>query len=296
MKIFITGGSGLLGQYLNLELSKKHEILTQYNLNPGNCLSFKSVKMPITNYQKLTTLFEEFRPEAVVHLAAVSNPEKADEMQPDLVYDINVNATKRIAELCAKYKSKLIYTSTDLVYVGYRDSNLKENAKLIPISLYAETKLIGEVKIQETFGDYVILREALLIGSGINHSVNNFQRNYENLKAGKSVKLFIDQFRSPLALHDSARMISELIDTNIKKEIINWGGNSRHSRFEVGEMLCDAAGFDKSLLIKTTMEEVGLRYPVADVSMNNDKMKSIGIEPKEIFESIKEIVSDNRKG
>ncbi|MCK7523235.1 MAG: sugar nucleotide-binding protein [Ignavibacteriales bacterium] len=53
-----------------------------------------------------------------------------------------------MAELCEKFNSKLIYTSTDLVYAGYRGSMLKEDAKLIPVSLYAETKLMGEIKIQ----------------------------------------------------------------------------------------------------------------------------------------------------
>jgi dTDP-4-dehydrorhamnose reductase len=38
-----------------------------------------------------------------------------------------------------KVYATLIYTSTDVVYAGYRGSMLKEDAKLIPISLYAET-------------------------------------------------------------------------------------------------------------------------------------------------------------
>ena len=290
VKIFITGGSGILGQYLNIELNKKHEILTQYNSNEGNCHSFNSVRMSITDYGTLEEIFTSFKPDAVVHTAAVSNAEKADALAPDVVYETNVNAAQRIAESCDKYNSRLVYLSTDLVYAGYRGSMLNEDAKLIPISLYAETKLMGEVKIRETFNDYLILREALLIGFGLNHCRNNFHLMYENLKAGKPVKLFTDQFRSPLSLTESARMIRELIEKDMSGVTLNFGGSERLSRYDIGETVCRETGFDKNLLIKSTMEEAGLRYKVADVSMNIDKLKSFGVQPKSYLESLREIL------
>ncbi|MHB8930151.1 MAG: SDR family oxidoreductase [Melioribacteraceae bacterium] len=291
MKIFITGGSGLLGQYLNIELSKKHEILTQYLSNIGNCASFNNVRLTITDFQKLEKIFSSFNPEIVIHTAAVSNPEKADKLSADIVYDINVNATSNLAELCSQHNAKMIYLSTDLVYAGYRGSYLKEDAKLIPISLYAETKLMGEVKIKETFDNYLILREALLIGFGLNHSRNNFHLMYENLANKKPVNLFVDQFRTPLALHDSARIIGSLIEKNIHGEIINLGGTERLSRYELGEILCEESGFDKNLLVKRTMEEAELAYKVADVSMSTEKLQSYGIKSQTCRDSIKKILS-----
>ncbi len=295
MKIFITGGSGLLGQYLNKTLYKKHNILTQYNEHIGNCAEFNSVKLSITDYNSVEETISKFKPDIVIHTAAISNAEKADKLPQKVVYDINVNATKNIAQICEKYKSKLIYTSTDLVYAGYRGSFLNENSKLIPISFYAETKLMGEVKIQETFDNYVILRMALLIGFGLNHSRNFFHQMYENLKMGKPVKLFTDQYRSPLELNDAARMINELIEKEIKGEIINFGGNERLSRYDLGEILCEEADLDKSLLIKTTMDEENYTYKVSDVSMNIDKLKSFGISPMNIRDSIRNLFKMNGK-
>jgi dTDP-4-dehydrorhamnose reductase len=291
MKIFITGGSGLLGQYLNIELSKHHQILTQYYSNPGNCLEYNSLQFSIVDFNLLEKVFKDFSPDFVIHTAAISNPEMADELPADSVYKINVNATKRIAELCVLNKAKLFYLSTDLVYAGYRGSFLKEEAKLVPISLYAETKLMGEVKIRETCNDYLILRESLLIGFGFNNSRNNFHKMYENLKEGKPVKLLTDQYRTPLSLQDSARIISELIEKNISSEIINLGGCNRVSRYELGEIFCEESGFDKKLLVKTTMEEAGLTYKVEDVSLNIDKLKSFGIEPTVLRQSIRNIIS-----
>lgn len=272
MKIFITGGSGLLGQYLNIKLSKYHKILTQYNSNIGNCDKFENVKLDLANTVGLENIFNDFKPEVVIHTAAISDPTKAQKMDPKTVYAINVLATEKIAQLCEKYKAKMFYTSTDLVYAGYRGSMLKEDAKLIPVSLYAETKLMGEIKIQQTFDNYLILRTALLYGFGLNHSKCHFDFMYNNLKKGEEVKLFTDQFRTPLSLQEAARMINELIAKDIRTEIINFGGNERVSRYEIGERLCDAAGFDKKLLAKITMDYVPDMPKVEDVSMSNEKL------------------------
>ncbi len=291
MKIFITGGSGMLGQFLNIELSKHHDILTHFHSNPGNCRQFDHVQFPITDYKKLGEVFANFKPDAVIHTAAFSNNEKADQQSADLVYDVNVNATLYLAQLCDKYNSKLIYTSTDSVYAGYRGSYLKEDAKLIPVSLYSETKLMGEVKIRETFDNYLILRVALLIGLCLNHSINNFHKMYHKLKENQTVTLYTDQFRSPLALHDAARMIRELVEKNIHGEKINFGGSERFSRFEIGEILCEETGFDKNLLISTTMDKAGILYKVADVSLNIDKLKFYGVLPKSLRESVREIIN-----
>ena len=154
--------------------------------------------------------------------------------------------------LCESFHSKLIYISTDLVYAGYRGSFLKEDAKLIPASLYAETKLVGESKVKEFTDNYLILRTALLYGFGLNHSQCHFHFIYNELKNNKPVKLFTDQFRTPISLIDASRIIADLAEMDIKEEIINLGGLERVSRYELGEMLCSVAGFDKNLLQKIT--------------------------------------------
>ncbi|MDP2036109.1 MAG: SDR family oxidoreductase [Ignavibacteria bacterium] len=291
MKIFITGGSGLIGQYLNLELSKNHEILTQYFQHTGNCLNYNSVQCSINNYLEIENTFRSFQPEIVIHSAAVSNAERADQLPADEVYDVNVNATKFLAELCRTYNAKMIYTSTDLVYAGYRGSCLTEDAKLIPISLYAETKLMGEVKVRETLTNHIILRVALQFGFGLNHSHSHFQFVYEELQNGKKVKLFSDQYRSVLSLTESVRMIAELLNKDVSGETINFGGVERISRYDLGKEICRVCNFDESLIEPVTMESVNATYKVADVSMNIDKLKRLGIEPKSLGDSVQEILT-----
>jgi dTDP-4-dehydrorhamnose reductase len=291
MRVLITGGSGLLGQYLNIQISKKHKILTLYNTNIGNCGNFYSQKIDLLNFEQLENIFNDFKPEIVIHTAALANTFYSSTPNPKKVYDINVNVTHQLAKLCNQYNSKMIYISTDLVYAGYRGSMLKEDAKLIPVSIYAETKLMGEIKIQSTFENYIIFRTALLFGFGMNHSSNHFHKMFFELKEGGPVKLFVDQYRTPISLLEAARVISEVLNLDIKSEILNVGGSERISRYELGEKSCEVSGFDKNLLIKIMLDDIPELPKVEDVSLNTDKLSALGIKRKNLDESIAEIIN-----
>ncbi len=292
-KFLLTGGSGLLGQYLNIEAAKENDILTLYNSNVGNCEDFKSEKVDITNFNLMKEIFYSFKPNVVIHTAAVTNPIPLPNQNPKDVYNVNVNATKNIAELSKQFDTKLIYISTDLVYAGYRGSTLSEDAKLIPVSLYAETKLMGEIKIKETFENYLILRTALLFGFGLNHSKCHFQNMNYNLRNDKPAKLFVDQFRTPISLKETAETIYKISLLDIMSETINLGGVERVSRYELGEILCSIAGYNKNLLKKIILDDIPDLPKVADVSLNTDKLQSLGIKQMSIEESISKIIRVN---
>lgn len=277
-----------MGQYLNIVLSRNYEILTLYNDNIGNCQEFNSARVDILDHQCMKEAFKAFRPDAVVHTAAVSNSEKAARMPEMKVMAVNVEATKTIAALCEEFNSKLIYTSTDLVYDGSLGIMLKEDAPLNPVTLYAETKLLGEEALKSETANYIILRTALLYGMGLWHAKCHFQEMYECLKEGKPVRLFYDQFRSPLSLSDAANVISELTGKDIPSQVINFGGKERISRYGLGSILCEEAGINKSLLRAISMEEVLKSSGVKDVSMDTSKLRMLGIERKTIRESVRE--------
>ncbi len=292
MRILLTGGSGLLGQYLNIKLSAENELLTLYNENHGNCHKYDSIKVDITDIGRLSLLFGNFRPDAVVHTACYSRPEICANLPRSEVYKLNVEATENIARLCSGFGSKLIFTSTDLVYADSENGMADENGALNPLTLYAESKLMGEIAVQRNSDNYIILRTALLIGFGLNHSRNNFHVTYETLKAGKEVRMFYDQFRTPLSIRLAADMISRLCRMSVRNEIINFGGWDRVSRLQIGEMICEAGGFDKNLLIPISCRTVKGLVQVPDVSMNTDKLNGYGLAQESVFDEVVAILKN----
>lgn len=291
MKVLITGGSGLLGQYLNIILSKNFEVLSLYFNNPNNCNRNNSKKVDIRDYQQLNNIFSFFKPNIVIHTAAYSKPEIAEKLPYESVYKTNVESTKFLAELCDLYRVKMIFTSTDLVYDGFQGKMLTENSKINPLSVYAKTKLLAEEEIINHTDNYIILRTSLLYGFALNNTNNHFTNVLNNLKAGKKVKLFYDQFRTPLSLINAAEIISDLINEDIKSEILNFGGLERVSRLELGELLCDVAGLDRSLIEPISMDDVPEIIKVPDVSLNTEKLQSYTSKQKSIIESLKEIIN-----
>lgn len=290
MKILITGGSGLLGQYLNIFLSGENEILTLYRNNTGNCINYNSLKLDITDFKGMSDVFHQFNPNVVVHCAGFTRPEACSGENRKQVELTNITATKHISELCDKYHSKLIFTSTDLVYDGDSGGMLKENGKLNPLSIYAGTKLEAEKVIQSTLGNYIVLRTSLLIGFGLNHSKTNFHIMYDALKEGNHPKLFSDQFRTPFSLLNAAEVISQLAVSDVKEIILNFGGGNRLSRVELGELVCDLAGFDKQLIEKIRMTDVPGFPVVNDVSLDTSLIQSFGFKIKSAEEAVFEIL------
>jgi len=292
MKIIITGGSGLLGQYLNIYLNREHSILTVYNNSVGNCTEYNSLKTDLNNTYYLSEVIKEFRPDILIHTAAVSRPEECDKLSYEYVIKINYNLTELLSEYCNKIKCRLIFTSTDLVYDGDTNKIQDESSIPKPVSLYAQTKLDSENFIRENSNDYLILRTSLLYGIGLNGSSCNFHNMLISFKKGEKVRLFYDQYRTPLSLHNSAEIIDEIAKSDIKNVTMNFGGSERISRSELGEMVCRKFNFDLDLIEKTSLKESVTKNKVIDVSMNTDMLRSFGFSQMSIEESLEKIQSE----
>lgn len=292
MKILITGGSGLLGQYLNINLSREHSILTVYNNSTGNCTEYNCIKSDLFNTDYLSEVMKSFRPDLLIHTAAVSRPEDCDKLPFDYVININYNLTKYLTDYCNELKCRLIFTSTDLVYDGDSDTIHRENSIPKPVSLYAQTKLDSENYIIENSNDYIVLRTSLLYGIGLNDSTCNFHNMINSFKIGEKVRLFYDQFRTPLSLHNAAEMISEIAKSDIKNVTMNFGGSERVSRSDIGEMVCKKFNFDIDLIEKTSLKDSVIKNKVIDVSMNTEMLRSLGLRQISIEESLEKILTE----
>ncbi|CAN5400429.1 SDR family oxidoreductase [soil metagenome] len=291
MRILITGGSGLLGQYLNSELNKQNTILTLYHNNRGNTALFPNRQLDLTDIKALTSLFKEFKPQIVIHLACYSNPQICRITDKKLVLENNVGVSEHIAKLCSDSNSKLIFTSTDLVY---KDSpELKNEESLTePLSLYAETKLMAEEKIRANCKDHIILRTSLLYGIALNHTSNHFTEMISALKENNVVNLFSDQFRTPLSLKNAAGMINEIVHSDINGEILNFGGNEKLSRYELGLKTAEVLEKNSNLVRGVRFKDVSndTEAPL-DVGMDIGKLCGFGIVPKRVDETLSEMLN-----
>jgi dTDP-4-dehydrorhamnose reductase len=282
-------------------LWEKHTVHALYHNPPVTESKSQFSLADVRDFAAMQSIFRSFKPELVLHLAGITAVSHALALTEKDVHDINVKASGSLAALCAEHGAKMIYASTDLVYNGSAGGNLREDAPLNPLSLYASTKLEGEAAVQAACDDYLILRIALMYGFSKGKLKAFFQEAYNKIKNGEEVVLFRDQYRSSLLVNDGARMLTELTGLmengrNIPHKFLNFGSGERTSRAELFLKFVRRAGLDEAAVVLKSFRELPNLPQVEDVSLDISRLLSCGVAPLSVDESIDVVVRELEKG
>ena len=98
-KILVTGASGFLGYHLLAQLSKNYIVEGVYYRQKFHFPSVKWHKINLLEEKDLEKSLQIIRPDAIIHAAAISNPNACEE-HVTLSHYINVYATVSIAQYC----------------------------------------------------------------------------------------------------------------------------------------------------------------------------------------------------
>ena len=148
VKVLVTGGAGYIGSHVVKLLGEMgFDILVYDNLSTGHewaVLYGKLVKADLSDRDTLRKIFEEFKPDAVMHFAAyIVVPESVKE--PLKYYRNNVINTINLLEVMEEYRVKnFIFSSSAAVYGIPEKIPVDETAPLNPINPYGETKATVE--------------------------------------------------------------------------------------------------------------------------------------------------------
>lgn len=205
--ILITGSNGFLGQKLIEILIKTpeyHLIATSKGLNRhATPAEFLYESMDILNHANVAEVFLRHQPDIVIHTAAITNADVC-ETHPKLARELNVTATKHIAQLCKKRNAFLVHLSTDFVFDG-EVGPYSENDEPSPISEYGRTKLESELMVRESAGKWAIIRTILVYGLPADESRSNIVLWAKSaLEQGTPIKVVNNQWRMPTLVDDLA--------------------------------------------------------------------------------------------
>ncbi len=272
-KIFITGASGFLGGHVYHQAREKWQVLAGYNSNKSAGRGEDWIQLDLTDAKRVRAALKAFRPDVIIHCAANSNLDEC-EKSPDMASAINVKSAEYLISSANDLGSRLIFVSSDIVFNGEK-GNYRETDPVSPISVYGRTKVRSEELLMRKSTNYVIARAALIYGRPKTGG-SSFSVWIENqLKAGSSVSLYRDQFRTPVLVNNLAEALLELAE-NDYTGIIHLGGKNRIDRLTFGKQLCAAAGYDAGLLRAASMYDRKPAAPrPADVSLNIDKAGSV---------------------
>jgi UDP-glucose 4-epimerase len=287
MKTIITGGAGFIGSAVTERLQQEgHEILIIDNLSFGNRdfvqisdLNFKLVD--ILQREAVDDIFNEFKPDNVIHLAAVHFIPWCNE-RPYEASHINIQGTINVLDACRKYAvKKLFFASTAAVYPIY-DHAVKETDETGPLDIYGLSKLTGEHLCNEfhlmSGIPTIICRFFNAFGPNETnpHLIPEIQKQINEGK--RKIKLGnLTPKRDFIHTHDMAAAVSTLINkVEAGIDIYNLGRGIEYSVTEIVEAFERQLGEAIEIEVDPArVRKVERMHLLADVS----KLKSLGWTP-----------------
>lgn len=261
--VLVTGASGKLGAYVVTHLqSRGRAVVAWSGSTSGNLAGVPLQPVDLANASRVREAFSEAAPTSVIHCGAVST---ISEVHADFQKGLAVNrdGTAMLGELC----SRVVYVSTDLVFDG-REAPYSEDANPTPLSLYGRSKHEGEQALKGHPGASVV-RISLLYGPALIGSGGFYDQQLRKLRAGETMKLFHDEWRTPLALDEAAAALVELLD-GPHRGVLHLGGPERLSRFEMGQQTAAALGVNPDLVQPSSQSSVDFPEPrPRDVSLDS---------------------------
>ena len=229
----MTGGSGDLGKSLIPKLISKGFDCVSISRNSNVKKLVKNIKCDITNFRKLQSIIDKFKPDIIIHLAGLTG-NIACETNPEKAFLTNVFGTLNILKSSTKLKPKIIFISTGEIY-GQTKNKVNERALAKPVNVYGVTKMISENLILNYSDDYktpaIILRFSYCYSE--NFTKRGFSSMFKKAVRGEKIQVFGgDQILDLLHFDDAVNAILKSITYN-KTEIFNIGSGKTQSLISI---------------------------------------------------------------
>ncbi len=289
-KILITGSNGLLGQKLVHLLKNNPEIELIATSKGENRISdmqgYRYHSLDIINRNKVLEAIGEFRPDAVINTAAMTNVD-ACETQKELCWDLNVNAIKYFIEAAEKYPFHFVHLSTDFVFDG-ENGPYRETHQPNPLSYYGKSKYEAEKLLQSSAIRWAIARTIIVYGVGEQMSRSNIVLwAKQALENRQELTIVDDQFRSPTLAEDLAQGCYLIVQKQAEG-IYHLSGKDLMSIYELVQRVAGFYGLDKNLIkpIKTaSLNQAAKRPPKTGFIIEKAK-NNLGYNPHSFEEGL----------
>jgi dTDP-4-dehydrorhamnose reductase len=238
VRILITGATGFAGAHLGVHLAQRYDVLG-IGFSARRLPSFPCERADLTNVAAIAAILTAFRPEAIVHLAALSRVIGCED-HPERASEVNVSATARLVVWAAKLRAKFVFVSTDQVFSGRRGCYRESDAPG-PVSVYGRTKLEAEQLVLNSEARTLIVRSNSIVGAACGFGESFSDRVLNALRRGETADLFQDQYRSPIHIRQFVQIL-EAACTMEFSGLVHVGGRKRMSRLDTGYAVARAYG------------------------------------------------------
>jgi len=313
--ILVTGGAGFIGSNLVAYLVESGETVLNldkltYAGNLHNLSSIDSgrhvfVEGDIGNQELVFQLLAQYKPRAVINLAAESHVDRSIH-DPESFIQTNIVGTFRLlsasqaywADLPSEQKSefRFLHVSTDEVYgsLTAEDAPFSESTPYAPNSPYAASKAASDHLVRSYFQTYGL--PVVTTNCSNNYGPYQFPEKLiplviHNALADKTIPVYGDgqNIRDWLYVSDHCAAIKRVLSGGRLGETYNIGGASEKANIEIVELICaildeerarrDGKSYKEQIAFVKDRPGHDRRYAI-DARKIRDEL---GWEPKESF-------------
>lgn len=267
MKVLVTGCHGQVGHCLVKQLEKRVDI---------ELIAYDRDELDITSLKAVMHLVTELKPDVIINAAAHTAVDKA-ESDVELSYAINRDGPKYLALSAQSVGALLLHISTDYVFDGTKESPYLEADETGPQGVYGQSKLAGELAVQEHCSRYGILRTAWVF---CEHG-DNFVKTMLRLGAERSeLGIIGDQFGGPTYAGDIANALIKMMNKyQLNKDtpsgIYHYSGIPHVSWYQFACEIFSQAEKQGALESSPTVKEITTsEYPTPAPRPTNSRLNS----------------------
>ena len=278
MKYIITGSSGQLAK----AFIKNFKELNFDFIAPSE------QDLDITNKEKISGIFSQYKPDAVINCAAYNNVEAAQQDNTK-AFLINKTAVTNLIEETKKHNAKFVHFGTDYVFDGTKNDLYVETDKTNPLNEYGKSKLAGEQEALK-YNNSLVCRLSWVIGEG----QQNFLFKLSGwLKNNKTVKVSCDEISVPCFSFDIADTVIKAIDNGLSG-LYHLTNSGKCSRYELAKEFVKIKNFDNEIVpVPMASFNSKVQRPLVTAMSNEKISKELNIIIPYWKESLRQFIMYN---
>ena len=204
--VLVTGGDGQLASDLK-EIWPREQ-------PDDHVVPLSHSELDVTDPAAVASAFASHQPLLVVNTAAYNAVDGAED-EPDRAFAVNAIGPRNLAEACAASGAAFMHISTDYVFSGFgreRGQPYLESEEVEPLSVYAASKVAGEMLVRAACRRHFVVRTSGLYGrAGSAAKGGGFVPAMLGLAAnGGTARVVDDQVLTPTSTAALARQLAVL--------------------------------------------------------------------------------------
>lgn len=281
-KVLLTGANGFFASRFYTYYKTKYEILPLAHSD-----------LDITNENKCLEIIGNFKPEYVIHTAAIADTGLC-ERNPELSYEINVKGSINIAKACSLTNSKLVYLSSDQIFNGNTELGpYNENHIPTANTIYGKHKLKAEDELKGITDELWILRLTWLFGfpeKNCKVNSNILWNVVSSVLKNKKMKLPTYEFRGMTYVYNLIENFNNIL--NLPYGTYHTGSENDLSTYDIAFLILKELGLEQKANIYLEKDVEKFKEHPRDLRISNDKLNNFDINFPKTEDSIKNCLRD----